>query len=98
MSELKQFGHSERNARKHLGSLIASVRVFQMQMEAIMLSQSSGERGKKIAEAVNALERCNDNALYFGLGFDFRKDGKTKRPNIKAIIKHSRKMYTEVKP
>jgi hypothetical protein len=83
----------ERKVRKALGLLICNVRCFEAKIDAEMSTPSDTSRGKRIASLVNDLIMQNDQALYFGLGFDFRKDGKTVKPNIKAIGKWSRRMY-----
>lgn len=93
MSDVERIGHQERAARRHLGDLIATVRAFSAQIDALMVQPSTVERGKKVAALVNALNYVSDQALYNGLGFDFRKDWLTKKPNIKAIQKEARRMY-----
>lgn len=93
----EQIGRKERTTRRHLGDLIATVRAFSAQMDALMAQPSTVERGKKVASLVNALNYVNDQALYNGLGFDFRKDGPTRKPNIKAIQKEAQRMYRGTK-
>jgi len=81
----------ERGVRRALGNLILNVRLFEAQMDAEMAKPSSMERDKRIAALMNTLILENDRALYHGLGFDFRKDNRRKKPNIAAIAKFSRR-------
>lgn len=97
MNDVIAYSAEERKARKSLGNLIASVRVFEEQMDALFSDHDMDtvERGKKVANLLNALALVNDQCLYFGLGFDFRRD--IKRPNSKAIMKWASKTTKEIK-
>lgn len=87
------YSKEERKLRKALGLLICHVRLFEAQADALY---SPGhplqgvERGKQLARYLNALTFNSDEALYFALGFDYKKDGAAMRKdgtNIKAITK-----------
>lgn len=101
--DVRVYSKEERKLRKQLALLISHVRLFESQVDVLFHPASpvqGVERGKKLAAHLNDLILTNDKALYFGLGFDFHKDGKEKRKdgtNIKAIIKHGNKTMN-VKP
>lgn len=65
-----------RKLRRNLRSLTAQVMDTIARMDRIMKDPESNLRGKRVAEAMNALEMSNDGARYFGLGIDFRTDKK----------------------
>lgn len=62
--------------RKQVVALTNAVLAFIAQMDAVMKTPGSAERGRKIAELINALEVENDKARYFALGVDLRTDQK----------------------
>jgi hypothetical protein len=65
--------------RKYRASLVAvtsAVRTFLAALDGEMKNPSTVERGKRIAALCNSLEMVNDNARYFALGIDYRKDKK----------------------
>lgn len=64
----------EYKLRKHLKTLTSNVGRFLYLLDQEMLKPSTPERGKRIAERMNELNFANDQARYFGLGIDFRKD------------------------
>lgn len=57
-----------RNTRSHLRSLVKAVEAYLRWLDAEMKQPSSPQRGKRIAEASNALEMVKDMAKRFGLG------------------------------
>jgi hypothetical protein len=59
---------------KALRSLVADSQAFMRWMDAEMLKPSTHERGKRIAQALNALNMSVDQIRYFTLGVDYRKD------------------------
>jgi len=93
MNQTERYTKDERELRKYLGHLICAVRLFESQVDCLYhpASPVTGvERGKKLAEHLNALTMTNDRALYFGMGFDYKQDGATKRKhgtNIRPILK-----------
>lgn len=101
MITTEAYSKEERKLRKALGDLICRVRLFEMQANNLF-HPSSGvtgvERGKALAEYLNALTFNSDQALYFALGFDYRNDAVAKRKdgtNIRAIQKLARKTTRE---
>jgi hypothetical protein len=100
---VRVYSKEERRLRKQMALLISSVRLFEAQIDVLFHPASpvqGVDRGKKLAAHLNDLALENDRALYFGLGFDYRKDAKDKRrdgTNIKAIIKHG-SQTKEIKP
>src|SRR3990167_5402526 len=68
-----------RNLKEHLTNLTVSVRNFLVMFDREMKSEKSPDRGKKMAKLANELEFYNDEARYFGLGIDYRKDEKRDR-------------------
>jgi hypothetical protein len=63
--------HKYRNA---LVAITTAVRTFIDALDREMKTPGTVERGKRIAKLANALEMANDQARYFGLGIDYRKD------------------------
>jgi len=68
-----------RRYRKYLTDLTRSVRVFLHLLDEEMKTPSSVDRGKRIAKLANDLNLKNDEARYFGLGIDYRKDKPLKK-------------------
>jgi hypothetical protein len=64
------------NLKLYLTALTKTVRQYSEFMEEVMKGPSTVERGRKIAKLLNSLNNVNDHALYFGLGYDYRKDCK----------------------
>ncbi len=62
--------------RKYLQDLTKNVKVCLNALDEEMKKPSDVERGRRIAKICNALEMANDQARYFGLGIDYRKDKK----------------------
>jgi len=91
MSEPRKLTKEERKVRKALGTLIICVRQFEVSMDELMKQPATVERGKDIAYAMNGLTLATDQALYYGLGMDFRKDRKGARDNYSVISKYSRR-------
>lgn len=94
MNNVRVYSKEERKLRKQLAMMICNVRAFEAKVDALFAGASpiqGVERGKELARLLNELTMANDQALYFGLGFDYRKDSKGKGANIKAIIKHGSK-------
>jgi len=67
------------NHKKQLISLTKTVAQFIAALDRVMKEESTVERGKKIAKLNNALELENDKAMYFGLGYGWRKIGNIKK-------------------
>lgn len=88
-------GPHERKTRRYLGDLVISIRQFEAIMDVLMLQPSTVDRGKRIAAAMNGLTQATDQALWYGLGMDFRKDRKGHKGNLKAIQRLARRMYRE---
>lgn len=65
-----------RKLNSHLKNLTTTVSHYLVLIDAEMKKPSDGERGKRISKLTNALEMANDQARYFGLGIDWRKDKK----------------------
>lgn len=67
--------------RRHLEELTDGVIGFLNQFDELAKQPSTPERGSRLAKLCNALELLNDQSRYFGLGVDFRRDRKRKRPD-----------------
>jgi len=65
--------------KKYLTSLTADVCKCLRLIDMEMKTPSSVDRGKRIAQICNALEMQNDQAMYFGLRFGFRKIANIKK-------------------
>lgn len=76
--ELKDARREARKFKKHLKELTTTVSEYVARIDVLMEQPSTPERGKEIAKLSNALEYANDQARYFGLGIDYRKDAKYK--------------------
>lgn len=89
------YSKEERKLRIALGELISRVRRFEDALDALMKTpyEDRARRGKDVALLLNALTFANDQALYFGLHFDHRKDKRDKPANANQIQKWSRKMW-----
>lgn len=59
--------------RKALVDLTRDVGLCLSVIDGIMRERESHERGRRIAQACNALEMAKDRARIFGLGEDWRK-------------------------
>jgi hypothetical protein len=59
--------------QKYLKELVTSAEHFIKNMDVIMQEPSTVERGKKIAQQLNALEMQKDQAKHFGLGIALDK-------------------------
>lgn len=84
----------ERKLRKALGNLIICVRQYEVIVDTLYANDKT-EHGEKVAKALNGLTMANDKALYFGLGFDFRKDKKGSAANFRNIEKWAAKTTRE---
>ena len=69
----------QRDLRKALKALTASVRAALGELDAMMRAPESVGRSKKIAAISNALEMANDRARFFALGEDWRKEARRAR-------------------
>lgn len=89
------YSKEERELRIALGTLINHVRKFEDALDALMKQpyEDRAQRGKDVALLLNKLTFRNDQALYFGLHFDHRKDKRDTPSNTKAIERWSRKMW-----
>jgi len=67
---------SRNELKRYLESLTNAVGLCLKAFDTEMGKPSDIERGKRIAKICNALELENDQARYFGLGIDYRKDKK----------------------
>lgn len=67
-----------RDLTKHMKDLTSSVEGFLARLDVVMRQPSSEAKGRRIAKLSNDLEMANDTVRYFGLGIDFRGDGKRK--------------------
>lgn len=101
MAIVGEYSKEERKLRKALGLLICRVRLFESQVDVLFHPASPIQgvgRGKELAKHLNALTFGTDEALYFALGFDHKKDGAAKRKdgtNIKPIMKWAAKTTWE---
>ncbi len=68
----------ERRHEKHLRDLTDAILICLERLDAVMKAPESNERGKQIAVVANALDMANDQARYFGLSIDYRKDDKAR--------------------
>jgi hypothetical protein len=59
---------------KTLRELVAANQEFMRWLDAEMVKPSDATRGKRIAQALNALNMATDRVRYFTLGVDYRKD------------------------
>jgi hypothetical protein len=92
--QLKAIARAIRTERKetkkvtdYLEALTVCVRRHLAQLDALMRQESTPERGKKVAKLSNELEYANDQARYFGLGVDYRKDRAVKAKDDKEAEK-----------
>ena len=69
---------AEKELRKRLKNLEASVHYFLAQMDVVMLTADSHARGKVIANLCNELDMQNQIAARFGLGVQ-RVGGKLRK-------------------
>lgn len=81
----------EHNLRKYLKTLtdvvMATVDIIDKVMDIPALTAADRDlRGKRIAEITNRLEISNDQARYFGLGIDYRKDKKRVPGKVRAEL------------
>ena len=79
----------ERKLRKHLKRLTNDILLFLDALDKEMKKPSTSERGKRIAKLCNSMDMENDEARYFGLGVDFRRDNKER------IVARLIKKYTD---
>lgn len=89
-----EYSKEERKLRKELARLIIRVRQYEAIVDTLYASDKT-EHGAKVASVLNGLTQANDRALYFGLGFDFRKDKKDKPTNLHNIEKWGNKTTWE---
>lgn len=59
---------------KALRSLVADNQEFMRWLDAEMVKPSTVDRGKRIAQALNALNLRVDQIRFFTLGVDYRRD------------------------
>jgi len=59
--------------KKALKELTEAIIKFNIALDKVMKEPSSYERGKKIAKIQNFLDRENQTAMHFVLGYSFRK-------------------------
>ena len=94
-----------RGLKKHLASLTISVRNFLVLFDRKMKAEKDPARGREMAQLANELELCNDQARYFGLHIDYRKDKKrdevapfeTNLPALLAVAEAARKVEKELR-
>jgi hypothetical protein len=75
-----------RALRKDLADLVRSVSTCLVLIDKEMGTESSPERGRRIATILNAMEMANDRARFFGLGIDHRGDGARKDEYRKTVL------------
>ncbi len=59
--------------KKHLEELCDNVAIHIEAMDREMAKPSTEQRGRNIAQLMNGLNMCLDQALHFGLGLSFKK-------------------------
>lgn len=59
---------------KALRELVTANQEFMRWLDAEMVKPSANERGKRIAQALNALGMAVDRVRFFTLGVDYRND------------------------
>ena len=68
--------------KKALKELTNSVLAYLSKLDEVMKEPEGNKRGKRVAVLSNALEMANDQARYFALGIDYRKDKKFKPTSL----------------
>ena len=76
----------DREFRKHLQDLTASVLIFLAKLDYAMKRPQSLERDRIVARLANALEMANDQGLHFGLGRSFGAIKADKRHMALAVV------------
>ena len=70
--KLRECRSSNRELKRYLTELVTCAETFSKNMDTIMKSPSTLERGRAIARQCNALDYTKDRAKHFGLGIPFK--------------------------
>jgi len=84
LDALKDWKREAKKKKKALKQLSGCVSSFLVSLDTLMNEPESYERGRKFARIANTLDRANDEARYFELGVDHRKDEKKHDPLVSS--------------
>lgn len=65
---------TEKKLRRKLSEMTEQVRGFLAMMDRLMVTPSTVERGRAVADLCNRLAMYNDGVRFFWCGVDYRKD------------------------